>query len=97
MWKSKLQSIIAQSTTEAETVTINIYGKELAFIKILLIELGFFKQSKLPLYCDNNGAILLAKNPVFYERIKYIKIKYYYIRQLINEGIIDLIFIPTKE
>jgi hypothetical protein len=97
MWKSKLQSIIAQSTTEAETVAINACGKELAFIKILLMELGLFRQSKLPLYCDNNGAILLAKNPIFHERTKHIKIKYYYIRQLINEGIIDLIFIPTKE
>jgi len=61
------------------------------------MELGLFKQSKLPLYCDNNSAILLAKNPVFHECIKYIKIKYYYIRQLINESIIDLIFVPTKE
>jgi len=97
IWKSKLQFIIAQNTTEAETVAINTYRKELAFIKILLMELGLFKQSKLLLYCDNNGAILLAKNPVFHERTKHIKIKYYYIRQLINEGIIDLIFVPTKE
>jgi len=97
MWKSKLQFIITQSIIEAETVAINTYGKELAFIKILLMELGFFRQSKLPLYCDNNGAILLAKNPVFHERIKYIKIKYYYIRQLINEGIIDLIFVSIKK
>jgi hypothetical protein len=51
----------------------------------------------MPLYYNNSGAILLAKNLVFHKRIKYIKIKYYYIRQLINEGIIDLIFVPTKE
>jgi hypothetical protein len=51
----------------------------------------------MPLYCDNSGAILLAKNPIFHERTKYIKIKSYYIKQLINEGIIDLIFVPTKE
>ena len=39
----------------------------------------------------------MAKNPVFHEHTKYIKIKYYYIRQLINKGIIDLIFVPIKE
>jgi hypothetical protein len=61
------------------------------------MELGLFRQSKLPLYCDNNGAILLAKNPIFHERTKYIKIKYYYIKQLINEGIIDFIFVPINE
>ena len=39
----------------------------------------------------------MAKNPVFHKCIKYIKIKYYYIKQLINEGIIDFIFVLTKE
>jgi hypothetical protein len=97
MWKSKLQFIITQSTTEAETIAINACGKELVFIKILLIKLDLFKQSKLPLYCDNNGVILLAKNFIFHEHTKYIKIKYYYIRQLINKNIINLIFVFIKK
>jgi hypothetical protein len=61
------------------------------------MKLGLFKQSKMFLYYNNSGAILLAKNLIFYERIKYIKIKYYYIKQLINKGIIDFIFVSTKE
>jgi hypothetical protein len=36
MWKSKLQSIIAQSTTEAEYIAINIASKEAVYIKSLL-------------------------------------------------------------
>ncbi|KFY67852.1 hypothetical protein V497_00175, partial [Pseudogymnoascus sp. VKM F-4516 (FW-969)] len=67
MWKSKLQSIIAQSTTEAEYIAINIASKEAVYIKSLLEELGHYKQKKLPLYTDNNGALLLAKNPIFHE------------------------------
>ena len=96
-WKSKLQSIIAQSTTEAEYISINTATKEAIYIKQLLEELGHFKQSKFPLYTDNNGALLLAKNPVFHERTKHIAVKYHYIRDLISQGIIDLIYIPTKE
>jgi hypothetical protein len=61
------------------------------------MELGLYKRSKMPLYCDNSGAILLTKNLVFHEWIKYIKIKYYYIKQLINKNIIDFIFVPIKE
>jgi hypothetical protein len=45
---------------------------------------------------DNNGALLLAKNPVFHERTKHIAVKYHYIRDLINKGVIDLIYIPTN-
>ena len=43
IWKFKLQFIIVQNITEIEMVTINIYGKKLIFIKILLIELDFFR------------------------------------------------------
>ena len=96
-WKSKLQTIIAQSTTEAEYIAINIAAKEAVYIRALLEELGLYKQNKLPLYTDNNGALLLANNPIFHERTKHIAVKYHYIRDLINKGILDLIYIPTKE
>ena len=42
-WKSKLQSIIAQSTTEAEYIVINAVIKEAIYIKALLEELGYYK------------------------------------------------------
>ncbi|EKD14770.1 retrotransposon protein, putative, unclassified [Drepanopeziza brunnea f. sp. 'multigermtubi' MB_m1] len=94
-WKSKLQSIIAQSTTEAEYMAINSAAKEAVYIKQFLTELGYYMQDKFPLYTDNNGALLLAKNPVFHERTKHIAVKYHYIRDLINKGIIDLVYIRT--
>ena len=96
-WKSKLQSIIAQSTTEAEYIAINAVIKEAVYIKALLEELGYYKQNKFPIYTDNNGALLLAKNPIFHERTKHIAVKYHYIRDLIIKGIIDLNYIPSKD
>ena len=41
-WKSKLQSIIAQSTIEAEYIAINTIIKEAVYIKALLEELGYY-------------------------------------------------------
>ena len=96
-WKSKLQSIIAQSTTEAEYIAINSVIKEAVYIKALLEELGFYNQNKFPIYTDNNGALLLAKNPIFHERTKHIAVRYHYIRDLIIKGIIDLNYIPSKD
>ena len=49
-WKSKLQTIIAQSTTEAEYMAINAATKEAIYIKSVLEELGHYNQQKLPLY-----------------------------------------------
>ena len=34
---------------------------------------------------------------MFHERTKYISVKYHYIRYLIDQGIIDLIYINTQE
>ncbi|CAL3964922.1 unnamed protein product [Diplocarpon coronariae] len=88
-------SIIAQSTTEAEYMAINSAAKEAVYIKQILLELGFYIQNKLPLYTDNNRALLLAKNPQFHKRTKHIAVKYHYIRDLISKGEIDLIYINT--
>jgi len=96
-WKSKLQSIIAQSSTEAEYISLSLAAKEAIFLKTLLEELGFYNQIKLPIYCDNNGAIELANNPKFHERTKHIAVKYHFIRDLINKNIIELIYINTSD
>ena len=34
---------------------------------------------------------------MFHKRTKHIAVKYYYIRQLLEEGIIDLVYINTKD
>jgi len=59
-WKSKLQSIIVQSTTEVEYITINAAIKEAIYIKALLEELGYYKQNKFPIYTDNNGGLIIS-------------------------------------
>ena len=33
------------------------------------------------MYCDNKSAIAMVKNPVFYNRIKHISIKFHFIRE----------------
>jgi hypothetical protein len=96
-WKSKLQSIVAQSTTEAEYIAINTAVKEAIYIKQLLSELGHYNQNKFPIYTDNNGALLLAQNPIFHERTKHIAVKYHYIRHQIDNGIIDIIWVPSEK
>ncbi|GJR14203.1 retrovirus-related pol polyprotein from transposon TNT 1-94 [Tanacetum coccineum] len=51
-WVSKLQSVVAMSTTEAEYVTAAQASKESVWLKMLLEELGY-KQEKITLFCDN--------------------------------------------
>jgi hypothetical protein len=72
-------------------------ARQISWIKSLLSEIGF-KIPKVPLYCDNQGAIFLATNPAQEMRSKHIGICHHYIREYVEEGDkIDLFYIPTDE
>lgn len=49
------------------------------------------------IYCDNQGAIALAKNPESHARSKHIDIQWYYQREKVADGSITLKYVPTSE
>ena len=49
------------------------------------------------LYCDNTSAINISKNPVMYEKIKHIAIKYHYVRELVEDKQVKMEYIHSKE
>nr|GEX95902.1 retrovirus-related Pol polyprotein from transposon TNT 1-94 [Tanacetum cinerariifolium] len=55
--------------------------------------LGF---NKIPMYCDNKSAIALCCNNVQHSRSKHIDIRYHFIKEQIENGVIELYFINTK-
>ena len=64
-WKSSKQSIVADSTTEAEYIAASDAAKEAVWIKKLITDLegGPSITNPVDVYCDNNGAIAQAKEP----------------------------------
>ena len=72
-WSSKLQTVVAQSTTEAEYVAAVQAGRDIAWMRNLLLELGYdLSNSPSTLFMDNNSAIAVAKNPEHHGRLKHI-------------------------
>jgi hypothetical protein len=51
----------------------------------------------IPIFSNNQGYIVLARNSIAYSRIKYINIRYYYIRELVAFNKVIIKYIPTKE
>jgi hypothetical protein len=41
--------------------------------------------------------VKLSENPVFHDRSKHIKIKYHYIRDMVQRKIVDVQYLPTHE
>ncbi|BAT79610.1 hypothetical protein VIGAN_02252300 [Vigna angularis var. angularis] len=45
---------------------------------------------------DNKSAISLSKNPVFHGRSKHISTKFHFLRDLVNQGKIELVHCSTE-
>nr|GEW14819.1 Gag-Pol polyprotein [Tanacetum cinerariifolium] len=83
-WVSKLQSVVAMLTTEAEYVAAAQASKEAVWLKMLLEELGY-KQEKITPFCDNQSTLYLARNPTFYSKIKHIRVQYHFVSKKVEE------------
>jgi hypothetical protein len=77
-WISKLQKVVALSTTEAEYVATTEVSKEMIWLQRFMEELGK-KQENSRLYCDNESIIHLAKNSIFHSKTKHIHLRYHFI------------------
>ncbi|KAE8733376.1 hypothetical protein F3Y22_tig00001323pilonHSYRG00009 [Hibiscus syriacus] len=95
-WVSKLQSVVATFTTEAEYVAATQASKEAIWLKMLLEELGH-NQEFVSLFCDNQSALHLARNPTFHSRTKHIRVQYHFIREKVEEGTIYMQKIHTND
>ncbi|GJY59837.1 retrovirus-related pol polyprotein from transposon TNT 1-94 [Tanacetum coccineum] len=52
--------------------------------------------TKLPLYCDNKSAIALCCNNVQNSQAKHIDVRYDFIKEQVENGIVELYFVPTE-
>jgi hypothetical protein len=95
-WQSRLQKCVALSTIEAEYIAITEAAKELLWMKKFLQELGLQQESYL-LYCDSQSAIYLSKNSTFHSRSKHIDVRYHWIRDVLDEKLLQIEKIYTDD
>ena len=98
-WRSKKQTCVALSTTEAEYMALANATQEAIWMRQLTADLNLKNTADKPirLFEDNQSAICIAKNPQFHGRTKHIEIKYHFTRDQVNIGTIDLQYCRTED
>ncbi|GJT65539.1 retrovirus-related pol polyprotein from transposon TNT 1-94 [Tanacetum coccineum] len=94
-WSSKRQKSAVISSTEAEYIALSGCCAQVLWMRSQLTDygLGF---NKIPMYCDNKSAIALCCNNVQHSRSKHIDIRFHFIKEQVENGVVELYFVNTE-
>eukprot|EP00253_Pinus_taeda_P010639 PITA_10639 len=96
-WACKKQAAISLSSAEAEYRGAMEASKEVLWLRQILSEFGFEQQHPTTLWCDNQSAIQLCKDPVQHQRSKHIELHMHFIRKLINDHVLEVQYCSTDD
>nr|GEY01631.1 integrase, catalytic region, zinc finger, CCHC-type, peptidase aspartic, catalytic [Tanacetum cinerariifolium] len=86
---------IHQSPREAEYVALSASCAQVMWMRTQLKDYGF-KYNKILLYCDSQSAIAISCNPVQHSHTKHIHTRYHFIKEQVENDIIELYFVRTE-
>ena len=89
-WRSKKQTVVACSNTEAVYRAPAATISEIIWLRWLLQDLSVDCSTVTKLHCDNQNAIQISHNGVFLERTKHIEIDCHFIRHHLLQGTLTL-------
>nr|GEZ82611.1 hypothetical protein [Tanacetum cinerariifolium] len=92
---SKKQDCTSMSSAEAEYVSLSTCCTQVLWLRTQLTDYGFHFD-KIPTYCDSKAAIAISCNPFQHSRTKHIDVRYHFIKEKVEKGIIELFFVRTE-
>nr|GEY84106.1 copia protein [Tanacetum cinerariifolium] len=89
------QRSAAISSTEAKYIALSGCCAQILWMRSQLSDYGLVF-NKILMYCDNKSAIALCCNNVQHSRSKHIDIRYHFIKEQVEQGVIELYFVNTE-
>ncbi len=94
-YRSRLQSTVARSTTEAEYVALGLATAEAIYLRMLLAELGHPVVGPTFMGEDNEACMTIATTTQTSFRTRHIRIEYHFIRDAILSKEVHLEYVPS--
>jgi hypothetical protein len=96
-WLSRKQTSVALNTSESKYIAASVASREAMWLWKLLAGIFDLELEPTLIHCDNQSCVKLTENPVFHDRSKHIEIKYHYIRDMVQRGVVELQYISTDK
>lgn len=96
-WSSKQQGIVALSSCEAEYLACAHAARQIVWFRSLFKEIGFTQNHPTILFCDNKGTVACTHDPHSHSQMKHIDIRAHFIRDCVNNHLIDVHHIPGDQ
>eukprot|EP00253_Pinus_taeda_P035036 PITA_35036 len=96
-WACKKQGAISLSSAEAEYRGAVEASKATLWLRQILLEFRFQQQHPTTLWCDNQSAIQLCKDPVQHQRSKHIELHMHFIRKPIHDHVLEVQYCSTDD
>ena len=96
-WRASFQTVVSHSSAESELISMDLAVRRVQALRWLFEKIGGKVKDDAPtiLFVDCNAAITMAENPVQNHRNCHIHARYFYVRDLIQDGVVVIEKVDT--
>ena len=96
-WRSRLQKVVALSSSEAEFYACGEAVREVPFIAQILVFLGVEVELPVQVKIDNVGAIFMSENKTSASRTRHMDTRWHYVNQMQDDGLVKIDFVKSED
>ncbi|KAM7494813.1 hypothetical protein LguiB_029422 [Lonicera macranthoides] len=98
-WKSKKQTILAQSTMESEMIALAAASEEASWLRSFLADTPLWDRPipAVLIHCDSTAAIAKVQNRYYNGKKRQIRRKHSTVRELLSKGVVRVDYVRSEK